>query len=1205
MTVPVDLEASPIPQIGQRYLISELLGRGGMGEVWQAVDRLTGKQVAIKRIRPARMRVRLDATTETLRLTQEFSLLAGLHHPNIISVIDYGLDRQNWPFFVMRLVAGATSVTTAAVNRDRVGRIRLLMQLFEGLAYLHRRGVLHRDLKPSNVLVLGDRLHIVDFGLSVTTSDAGQVEGLAGTLHYLAPELLDGAIPSERSDLYAAGLLSYEVLTGRHAFRTSSRNQLERSIRFDEPDFNDPMLDGGMATLLRQLLAKNPRERPHDHAAITALLAGLAGVTAPTPPDADGRDGMSRAAPLVGRAREISDLTAELRAAREGNGRARLILGMVGSGKTRLWEELRPVVLVLGGLVLEGRCPAEGGHPFAPWRQALRPLVLEAQLDARAAAVLKPVLPDIEHLLGRQVGALPDLDPGGTIGRLAATILALIRDLGRTVALVIEDLHWAGAESIDLFTIIALSAPDLPLLLLGTARSDEAPGLPQRTGIQSTTHLLPLDGEGLEELAWGTIGAAGRSRVLVDLLVRESEGNPFFAIEMLRTLVERAGGWDRVEAIPLPERLLVGGMRAVVVRRLNRLDAALRPLAECAAIAGRELDPDFLRRIEPAADWSEFFNRVSDQGLVENRGGTWSFVHEQLRSALIEAVDPVRRRELHQRIATVLVEATGEQRAAELSWHWRQAEQPAEETRWAAVAAQEALQAGAYRNAQALFERVLELRRMHPHSFPAALDPLRIRYLAGDAAFRSGDLPKAFEHLEAMLRSTGSAVPAASWRRFLALLSQILVQISHRLPGGSWAWFLSPQRRERAALVARAWELLSRSYIYSGDGLAVLLCALRATNLSENAGRPLAYAHGILGCAAASVQRWSIADGYFVRTRQQAERAGDPVSGVDALVMESCSQLGAARFEHAIELLREARRSAEAIGYRLGQGQALAVEGVCNGYHGDTQRQLAASREALSCIRHHSHGHQPGFRCGYAKALITIGRFAEARVTLDHARSLVASDDRLALGLIASTQLLIALREGDLDLALREELALDLALEGVTAIPAPCAQLLEASAELVIARWHLALQQGDPVAGLAELTERRWRALRTWARLYPIGSPFAWWCRGHQQFLLGRQEEAWTAWEQGRTEAVHYGMPLYEAQLSLTLSKHGPRSQQRNHRFRARALFLASQSMWHVRQLDEEHFEDDSSVRYRAWLEEEGSNTRTAAYNVASKRIQR
>ena len=82
-------------------------------------------------------------------------------------------------------------------------------------------------------------------------------------------------------------------------------------------------------------------------------------------------------------------------------------------------------------------------------------------------------------------------------------------------------------------------------------------------------------------------------------------------------------------------------------------------------------------------------------------------------------------------------------------------------------------------------------------------------------------------------------------------------------------------------------------------------------------------------------------------------------------------------------------------------------------------------------------------------------------------------------------------------------------------------------------------------------------------------------------------------------------MPLYEAQLSLTLSKHGPRSQQRNHRFRARALFLASQSMWHVRQLDEEHFEDDSSVRYRAWLEEEGSNTRTAAYNVASKRIQR
>ena len=99
--------------------------------------------------------------------------------------------------------------------------------------------------------------------------------------------------------------------------------------------------------------------------------------------------------------------------------------------------------------------------------------------------------------------------------------------------------------------------------------------------------------------------------------------------------------------------------------------------------------------------------------------------------------------------------------------------------------------------------------------------------------------------------------------------------------------------------------------------------------------------------------------------------------------------------------------------------------------------------------------------------------------------------------------------------------------------------------------------------------------------------------------------EAWTAWEQRRTEAVHYRMQLYEVQISQTLATHGPRNQQRNHRFRARALFLASQSMWHVRQLDEERAEEESDVRYQNWLHEEGSNTRTAAHNVPTKRAQR
>jgi len=130
--------------------------------------------------------------------------------------------------------------------------------------------------------------------------------------------------------------------------------------------------------------------------------------------------------------------------------------------------------------------------------------------------------------------------------------------------------------------------------------------------------------------------------------------------------------------------------------------------------------------------------------------------------------------------------------------------------------------------------------------------------------------------------------------------------------------------------------------------------------------------------------------------------------------------------------------------------------------------------------------------------------------------------------------------------------------------------------------------------------------MASWSRLYRIGWPFAWWFRGHQHFLLARQTDAWVAWDRGLGEAVSLGMPVYEGLLSLTLSKHGPRSHQRNHRFRARALFLSSQAMWHVRQVDQERMdEEDSGTRYQAWLQDEGSGTRTASYNVPTKRVER
>lgn len=264
------------PLINDRYKLLQLLGAGSMGQVYRALDRRTGDVVALKRV------MVLDAIREQERqvgsaddcraLTREFRVLASLHHPHIVNVIDFDLDEGDQPFYTMDYLVDAQPIIAYGQGLPLEQKIELLLQMFDALAYLHQRDILHRDLKPDNVMIVQDRVKLLDFGLSAGLTNAGY--GLQGTVAYMAPELLQGKPPSKATDLYACGVIAYELLTERHPFNVRNVNRLMLDILYAEPDLAAMPDDPNLRDFVGQLLAKEAVERPLSaDSAIDLLLS--------------------------------------------------------------------------------------------------------------------------------------------------------------------------------------------------------------------------------------------------------------------------------------------------------------------------------------------------------------------------------------------------------------------------------------------------------------------------------------------------------------------------------------------------------------------------------------------------------------------------------------------------------------------------------------------------------------------------------------------------------------------------------------------------------------------------------------------------------------------------------------------------------------------------------------------------------------------
>jgi serine/threonine protein kinase len=823
------------------YEIERLIGIGGMGRVFAARSRADERRVALKILHRSSARALLS-------LKREFRVLAEVEHPNLVDLDTLVVDADGEAFFTMELVRGQSLVEYVrgrlhrlqAPNSARVRRV--LVQLLSALEHLHASGYVHRDLKPSNVMVNDEgRVVVLDFGLVDELDDARELgdDRMLGTPAYMAPEQasLDSAGPA--ADLYAVGVMLFECLTGTRPFVGSVREVLTAKREQPAPNLTElvPDVDRKLASLCVELLERAPERRPSATAVLERLRRAPDTVRPPTPP-------------FVGRIAERAALDrslADLRAGRRPI--LTLVHGPSGYGKSSLLSRWR-ASLRGDELVLRGCCFERESVPYKGLDAIIDALStnLRRLPDATREALRPPDLAEAVRLFPvlEAVWPMPDppivgLEPAERRERALASLRELLSRLARTrtVVLMLDNFHWADADSAALLNQLLDNADAPPIVAVIAYREPPDPGpAVVRLGAAADSRwlerrrleLAPLtDAEARELVA--ALHSEHVAPAIVDALVRDSAGNP-------GEMCERARGIDAEGSTDLDR---------VVVQRLLALSPERRRILILVALAGGPIERAAL---DAAGCTVADFDALLDEELVrasELDGAQVEVGHERIARLTIAQVPAEELAGHNLALARALARVGA--RPELLAEHFERGEELGQAFVHAQRAAQQAMEAFAFHRAATWLERCLawlppdetpgirralqlQLVRAHANSgrlVDAAKLLLELADEASDADARglriqavlhllsAGHVAEGTREAEALLTAVGLEMPRGralmilNVLRFRRRLAADLARLDRRLPAND-----DPRLRERA----RVCEAMCTGFT-SHDGLVM------------------------------------------------------------------------------------------------------------------------------------------------------------------------------------------------------------------------------------------------------------------------------------------------------------------------------------------------------------------------------------------------
>jgi tetratricopeptide (TPR) repeat protein len=743
------VEAAKEPRAGatlqSRYRLDAELGRGGMGTVYRGHDLLLDRAVAIKFLSETGL-----GTEGRARLRIEARAVAKLDHPNIVRVYDAG-EADDVPFVVMQLVEGSS--LQARPHADLSEVLSIARQICAALEHAHAHGIVHRDLKPDNILILADgQPKLMDFGVARSVSSSLTTDGtIVGTAFYLSPEQALGRPIDGRTDLYALGVMLYQLVTGQLPF-TGDDSLMVISQHLHAPVLSPralrPDIPPALESIILKLLAKEPENRFASAREVATALS-QAEVSAPLAPDPgpEATEAVEvlehlRRGRLVGRRHELDQLRALWAHTHQGHGQLALISGEPGVGKTRLAQESIVIAQLRGSIVLRGGCyEYEASTPYLPFAEVLQGWVREQTSESLRQHLgggvieLAKLAPEIESKLGA-LPPTPPLPPGQERLRLFDHVARFFRSLAgeRGVLLFLDDLHWADQGTLALLSYLLRNLRNERLLVLATYREVELDRAhPLNAALLEWNRERLATRVALDRLSRADTGALlavllGRAQVpdaFVQEIYAETEGNPFFVEEVVKSLVEqgqiyREGGeWtrDAIRDLAIPQ-----SVREAILRRLVRLSPACGEALQTAAALGKTFAFRELAALSTASEDQllDLLDEAAAAQLIRSeRDDKFTFTHEKLREILYEEWNPIRVRRLHLRIGQALealyVGEDGDHRAGDaydrLAFHYSRGEDEAKAIEYLEKAGLKAVDRYASPEALEYFRRAIELSK--------------------------------------------------------------------------------------------------------------------------------------------------------------------------------------------------------------------------------------------------------------------------------------------------------------------------------------------------------------------------------------------------------------------------------------------------------------------------------------------------------------